>query len=98
MRVHVESRRSGPGWEPPRSSDGVVAPCVLNPALFDLLRDNEDSVERTLRHYAAKKLCVHCPLKDTCLIEGRRDRADGIRGGVLLNNGRPIHHAVRVAA
>ena len=65
-----------------------------DPALFDPVHVEANDV-RLQRLTKAVAFCERCTVADTCLQEARTYRDSGVRGGVLLEDGRPIATPLR---
>jgi hypothetical protein len=92
ITIHTESRPTA-DFTPDRTDWRDHALCRQHPAhWFDHLLDDarEDAQDRTARHDQAIAICAQCPLhiREACLTDGIRHKEDGIRGGVLLENGK----------
>lgn len=68
------------------------AACRLADAhLFDPVDRGEGSVSRVA---VAKGICEGCPVKGECVAEAREHRDSGVRGGVMLDRGKPVREAL----
>lgn len=74
--------------------DPPPPPCTRhNPRLFDprLFDPPHGTRKTTDRITYAKAICQPCPARNTCLEDGIRETASGVRGGQLLADGRIVN-------